>query len=341
MNSDLRSYPGIPMSSIALWLGVMIVMVLIMVVIGGVTRLTGSGLSMVDWKPVTGFLPPLNETQWQAVFALYKASPEYLKVNSYMDLDQFKGIFWLEYIHRVWGRMIGLVFLIPLFKSIRYRIVNKVLPFKLFGIWILICLQGVMGWYMVKSGLINDPHVSPFRLAIHLLLAVFILWSLVWTRNSTAQIKNSVVRSKPLALLTLFSILVTIFYGALVAGLNAGLVYNTFPLMGESILPDDALYNLPVWSNFFENPVMVQFVHRVLALTTFTFVTLLAFDKMRNQNESKWPMLLLGLASLQVGLGIATLLLHVPISLAAMHQAIGILLFTVLVHIVYRDLVKQ
>jgi len=255
--------------SLSNWLFLTAGFVMIMVILGGLTRLTGSGLSMVDWRPVTGFLPPLNEAQWQSVFDLYKVSPQYHKVNFGMSLSEFKGIFWLEFIHRLGGRFIGVLFLAPLLYSLLKKDLRS-WSFKILGIWILGGLQGVMGWYMVKSGLVDEPWVSPFRLCAHLLLAFLTCSLLFWSGlvlRSQYQQKNTLKPQffqslkSPKALATLILVVLTICYGAFVAGMKAGLIYNTFPLMGETFIPSEILFHTPWYENFFMNPVTVQFIH--------------------------------------------------------------------------------
>lgn len=314
--------------TLSTWLFIVAGFVMAMVVLGGFTRLTGSGLSMVDWRPITGFLPPLNLEQWQGVFDLYKTSPEFQKVNFAMTVEDFKGIFWLEYIHRLVGRVIGLVFLIPLALTFLKK---ELSPWrvKVFGIFILGGLQGVMGWYMVKSGLVDDPAVSPFRLCAHLLLAFLTAALLFWSGLSLRYGSNGRAFSTPSTLLQLTLIVLTICYGAFVAGLKAGLVYNTFPLMGAGFIPEELLFHSPWYENFFTNPVTVQFTHRVLATLTLIVIWhhgLRRLKKSPSPQERTWIMALLGWSVVQVTLGIATLLLMVPHDLAVMHQAGALIL---------------
>lgn len=313
------------MLSILLWVTVGLVGG--MVVLGGYTRLTGSGLSMVDWRPITGFLPPLNPADWQAVFDLYKDSPQYKQVNYGMDIEGFKGIFWLEYLHRLMGRFIGLFFLVPLFYSLRHPSLRHYFKWIL-GIWILGGLQGAMGWYMVKSGLIDDPMVSPYRLAAHLLLAFttgsLLLWTGLQVRYGSPRAFSFPTKDTSLWVV-LGSLLVTITYGAFVAGMKAGLLYNTFPLMGDQWIPDEWLFENPWFMNFLKNPVTVQLTHRVLALWTLASIWVYGLGRLSplsdaQPQERPWIGVLLAASAIQVILGIATLILGVPMDLAVAHQ---------------------
>jgi len=323
---------------VATWLLVCCALVFAMVVLGGVTRLTGSGLSMVDWRPVTGVLPPIGDGEWQQVFEMYQASPEFQKKNSYMDLHDFKGIFWLEYLHRLLGRTIGIVFLLPfLFFVWKGYIQKREFP-KYALMFVLGGMQGVLGWYMVKSGLVDNPHVSQYRLTAHLIAAFLIYAYMFWVALSLLFPSQSAEKhpwyGKTLALTSLIT--VTIISGGFVAGLKAGKIYNTFPKMGEYWIPPDFLALDPVWRNFFDNMATVQFDHRILAVLTFALIVAY-WAKLR---KSELPArirrgvnALLHTAVLQVALGISTLLLLVPIFLAASHQAVAMLLFTVALYL--------
>jgi heme a synthase len=323
-------------SIIAFWLLGVAAMVLIMVVIGGLTRLTGSGLSMVEWRPVTGWFPPLTDAEWLATFQAYRATPEYLHVNRGMTLADFKGIFWLEYIHRLWGRLIGMAFIIPFMVFLARGWIGWRLAPHLVMALVLGGLQGVLGWFMVKSGLIDRPEVSQYRLTAHLGAAILIYGYLLWLGWSLMrpQTRNGPAGSTPqwrwaVALTVL--VVLTILAGGFVAGLNAGLVYNTFPLMDGRWVPEGLFPAAPFYINFFEDVTTVQFTHRVLALTTLAAVMAFWLAALR------WPLpraarlavhALAFLAVIQVGLGIATLLLAVPVGLGVAHQAGGVLLFT-------------
>lgn len=318
---------------VAMWLLVCCFLVFAMVVLGGVTRLTGSGLSMVDWRPVTGVLPPLSEAQWAEEFSQYQASPEFKKVNSHMDVDDFKGIFWLEYLHRLLGRIIGLAFFVPfMYFWIRGHIQRAEIP-KYLLMFVLGGMQGVLGWYMVKSGLVDNPNVSQYRLTAHLVAAFTIYAFMLWVALSLLRTGETVSRhpwyGRALGLWSLITI--TVVSGGFVAGLKAGKIFNTFPKMGDSWIPDGLTAMQPFWINAFENMVTVQFNHRVLALTTFALTVLYWFFS-RRENLPRATMIrthwLLIAAIAQVLLGITTLLMRVPIALGAAHQAVGMLLFT-------------
>ena len=322
--------------TIGVWLMVCAGMVLAMVVIGGITRLTGSGLSIVDWRPVTGFLPPLTEAAWTRAFELYRAAPQYLEVNAGMTLAEFRNIFWWEYIHRLWGRLIGLVFLLPfVWFLIRGRVRKSLVP-RLIGLFLLGGAQGALGWYMVRSGLVNVPEVSQYRLAAHLSLAFLIYGALVLTGLSLVLPNPATIADRMgaqvrrLALVALGLIALTIVSGAFVAGTDAGLIFNSFPLMDGAILPP-GYFDHPTAP--FEDHGTIQFHHRLLALVSLAAVALLWW-------RSRWLALaprarmvangLMVMAALQVVLGITTLLLVVPVHAAATHQAGAVLLFTMI-----------
>ncbi len=322
------------------WLALTALFVLLMAVIGAITRLTGSGLSMVEWRPVLGFLPPMGEAAWQRVFELYKQTPEYSQVNAGMDLAGFKGIFWWEYIHRVWGRLIGLVFALP-FAVFWWRgHLARHERWQLLGLLALGAAQGYMGWYMVQSGLVEVAAVSPYRLAAHLLLAVAIMAGLVWlacNRLKPPEPGHGAVsrgRLRRRAVLLLALAVVTVASGALVAGNDAGLVYNTFPLMNGEVFPTGAFTETPAWRNFAESHGVVQFQHRVLAIATAAGALALALTSRRLEVTPRAHGLAYAVgavALVQVGLGIATLLLMVPVALAAAHQFTALLLIALLV----------
>jgi len=323
---------------IASWLYLMATMVFAMVVLGGITRLTHSGLSMVEWRPITGWLPPLTEPDWQVVFEKYKTFPEYKELNEGMTLSGFKGIFWLEFLHRLWGRIIGGAFLLPFVFFVLRGWVNRRLAIKLGALFVLGGLQGVMGWYMVKSGLVDEPDVSQYRLAAHLCLALLIIVALIWVArglNGGYQAQwherdsEAILWFRRAAGGIVVLVFITAFSGALVAGLDAGLTYNTFPLMDGEWIPEGMYALAPFYLNLFENVTTVQFDHRVLAVSTFLCVVSFWFaSKSRDFSGSLvWAINVMAcVVVVQVGLGIATLLLVVPVSLAALHQAVAVLL---------------
>jgi cytochrome c oxidase assembly protein subunit 15 len=325
---------------VATWLLTVCALVFCMVVLGGVTRLTGSGLSMVDWRPVVGWLPPLSEADWQRSFEMYQLSPEFRKVNSHMDLGDYKGIFWLEYLHRLLGRIIGLAFLVPFVVFAVAGYVRRDQWPRYVAMFVLGGLQGVLGWYMVKSGLVDNPHVSQYRLTAHLVAAFLIYAYMFWVALSLLYPAGDGVRH-PLFrrtswLLALIS--VTIVSGGFVAGLRAGRIYNTFPLMGDSLLPQGLLALDPVWRNFFDNATTAQFDHRVLAITTFALILIYWYAARRTDLPARSRRAVTALASvatLQVAIGIATLLLAVPVALGALHQGVALLLLTVTLYLAH------
>ena len=309
-----------------------------MVLLGGVTRLTGSGLSMVDWRPVTGILPPLGDEAWQRTFEMYQQSPEFQKKNSHMDVDAFKGIFWLEYLHRVLGRLIGLAFFVPMVWFLARGYIPWSRSPRYFFMLLLGGMQGLLGWYMVKSGLVDNPAVSQYRLTAHLMSAFLILAFMWWTALSLLHPSEGRERhpwfGKTVALTGLITL--TIISGGFVAGLKAGKLYNTFPMMGDYWVPPGLMALEPAWRNFFDNHATVQFDHRILAMTTFALIVAYWIRTRKTDMPArvkKGVNALLHTAVLQVALGISTLLLVVPIPLAAAHQATGLLLFTVSIYL--------
>ena len=325
---------------VATWLFVCCGLVFAMVILGGVTRLTGSGLSMVDWKPIMGWLPPLNDAEWQRAFDMYKLSPEFLKVNSHMDVNAFKGIFWLEFLHRLLGRTIGIVFALPfIYFLAKGYVVRREWP-KYLLMFVLGGLQGVLGWYMVKSGLIDNPHVSQYRLTAHLVAAILIYAYMFWVGLSLLHAKSDKQHHAWHGRTVLLTALValTIISGGFVAGLKAGEIYNTFPMMGSYWIPPGLSALEPVWRNLFDNMTTVQFDHRILAISTF--VVIAAFWAKARKAEftgrsRQAANALVVTATLQVMLGISTLLLSVPTVLAAAHQAVALLLFTVALYLTH------
>jgi cytochrome c oxidase assembly protein subunit 15 len=330
---------------LALWLMICCAMVYAMVVLGGVTRLTGSGLSMVEWDPIFGVVPPLSEAQWETTFSLYRESPEYQKINAGMDLHGFKQIYWFEFAHRLLGRTIGAVFLIPfLYFLFAGRIRRPLIP-RLATLFVLGGLQGVLGWYMVKSGLVDKPHVSQYRLTAHLAAAIIIYAYMLWLAlglwtNADQDTASPAPRGlRRFAALLGGLIFITALSGGFVAGLKAGFAYNTFPLMDGHWIPEAMFLQSPAWRNFFENITTVQFDHRLLA--TLVFVGCVAFWLMAQRHTLQASArigvhALLAAVVLQVTLGISTLLLYVPTPLASSHQAGALLLLTVILIVNHR-----
>ena len=331
--------------AIVAWLFVVGLMVFAMIVLGGVTRLTHSGLSMVDWRPVTGWLPPLDAAEWERVFARYQEYPEYKKLNLGMTLGEFKSIFLFEYTHRLLGRLIGAAFFVPMAVFWLKGWVDRRLGLKLVGLFVVGALQGVLGWYMVKSGLVSRPDVSQYRLAAHLSLALVILGAMVWVGLGILSPERPAVPPERVpgqgpewgpGRLRCWSwgltalIFVTALSGAFVAGLDAGFVYNTFPLMDGAWVPDGLFELAPGYRNFFENITTVQFDHRILATTVFAAVMVFWWRARRAGLAPGQRLALNVLAAVavaQVALGISTLLLVVPVPLAALHQAGAVALF--------------
>ena len=308
---------------ILIWLFIISFMVVTMVLIGGATRLTGSGLSMVEWRPFLGLLPPLSESEWLRIFELYKLSPEYNQINSWMALSDFKYIFFWEYFHRVWGRLIGILFLIPFLYFLLMNKMNFEILFKSLIIFLLICLQGIIGWWMVKSGLSEVPSVSQYRLSIHLSMAFVILGITFWTALDLYE--GPLKKIEFLDFIPLIFISITIIAGTFVSGMDAGLVYNTFPYMGENIIPIE--YGSLGLFDPFENPVSAQFHHRILAVLTLIIFILYSIHYI-NKYKLNFRILLMAFSIFfQFIIGILTLINSVPVHLGILHQFGGVMLF--------------
>jgi len=323
---------------LALWAG----MVFLTVLIGGATRLTESGLSITEWKPVSGVMPPLSAADWQAEFAKYQQIPEYQQLNRGMSLAEFKRIFLWEYVHRLWARLVGLAFAVPLAVFLARRMLTPALARRLGLVLVLTGLQAAMGWYMVKSGLSVRTDVSQYRLAAHLSLALVIYVLTVWTAADLLRPDGpagpAADRVRPGALAFTGLTFLTAVAGAFVAGLDAGRAYNTFPLMGGRLVPDGYLQLAPWWRNLFEHVPAVQFNHRLLGIATV--VGALALWRLVRQapvsgTTARLAALAALVATLQLTLGIATLLLAVPLSLGVLHQAGAVALLTVAVLLVH------
>ena len=324
---------------IATWLFSVCVLIFAMVVLGGVTRLTRSGLSMVEWAPIMGIIPPLTEQAWLETFAKYQAFPEYKHINQGMDLAGFKSIFWFEYAHRVLGRLIGFAFFVPFVVFwLRGKLTRALAP-KLAAMFILGGLQGLLGWFMVKSGLVDVPHVSQYRLTAHLSLAIAIYGYMFWVALGLVLPPNAYAgrstsdRIRPYAIALTVLIGIMIVSGGFVAGTKAGYAYNTFPLMGGDLIPQGIDALSPWYLNALENRVTIQFNHRWLAMTS-GFLLLAWYWRGRSRFDD--PMLsrsfkLVGMmVIIQLILGISTLLLQVPVWLGVLHQAGALLLFSVM-----------
>jgi len=331
-----RTIASISSSSRALrlWLVAVAALIFAMVLVGGATRLTESGLSIVEWKPLTGTVPPLSESAWQAEFEKYQAIPQYQLMNRGMTLAEFKLIYWWEWAHRLLGRLIGAAFLLPFLWFLWRGAVEPRLRGWLWAIFGLGALQGAVGWWMVASGLAERVNVSPYRLAFHLTLACAIFALIVWTiqRLRPQPVANVATRLRATAIVLLALVLGQIYWGALVAGLRAGLLYNTWPLIDGHVVPAAAslFFNEPWWRNLFENPLTVQFTHRMIAYVLWVAAVAHAVDAGRAGRAGLSIVLALAL-TIQATLGIATLLHQVPILLALAHQGMAIIVLAIAV----------
>ena len=309
--------------AVAAWLLLCAAMAFAMVVVGGVTRLTHSGLPIVEWQPLVGALPPLSRAGWEALFAKYQQTPEFRLVNFGMDLEGFKSIFWWEYFHRLLGRLIGLVFLLPFLWFLVRGKLERRLAWLLGGVFLLGALQGALGWYMVKSGLVDDPRVSHFRLTAHLGMALAIFAAEIWLALDLLA-----ARGRPPARLAgaiALLVFVMALSGGFVAGLRAGKAYNTFPMMNGHWVPPEILLLEPWWQNLLYNMATVQFVHRAFFWLLAVLVPL-AWWRARATPAGAAANLLLAAFVLQAALGVATLLAAVPVALGAAHQGGAVLL---------------
>ncbi len=320
--------------SVEIWLWSICLLVLAMVGVGGITRLTGSGLSMVEWKPIMGAIPPLSQEHWMEVFEKYQASPQFKLVNSSMTLSGFKLIFFWEWFHRLLGRAIGLFYLVPWIYFLAKKMIPTGLNRTLIVGFLLGCGQGLMGWLMVASGLVEQPHVSHYRLAAHLSFALAIMGVIYWAilglraaRLEPASKPNPALAPlRKILCAATFLVIIQIIWGALTAGLRAGLGYNTFPMMGSEWFPDAATTLSPLWLNFFENPVAVQFAHRSFgwllffsAAGIFLYARSLSLPKKQKRAVSAFTHGVFG----QFVLGVLTLVFVVPVHLAVVHQVAG------------------
>lgn len=318
--------------AVVTWLFIVAALVFVMVVVGGITRLTESGLSMTDWHPVTGWLPPLSDAAWQAEFEKYKAFPEYQKVNLGMSLDEFRTIYAWEFGHRLLGRIIGLAFFVPMAVfMLTGRIRRREIPWFLF---LLVAggSQGVLGWFMVQSGLVDRPDVSQYRLAAHLTLAFSIYALLLWTAWSVreeGQDRRALSAMRTPAIILAALVLLQIVVGAFVAGINAGHIYNTWPLMDGALVPDGLFAGGPGLAALFDDHLTIQFVHRVLAyaLLGVAIWTMLRGRRVGGRAKPA-SMGVMHAIALQILLGIATLVMVVPVWLGALHQATALLVWT-------------
>jgi len=330
---------------IAIWLFLLTFLIFLMIIIGGLTRLTESGLSMVDWRPILGIIPPLNNENWLKVFSAYKASPEFIIVNKSMNLDEFKYIFWWEWFHRFFARFIGIVFILPLI----FFVVKKAIPKRLFLTLIIIFVfglfQALVGWWMVKSGLNDNPYVSQYRLTFHLINALIIFAMLFWTALNSSN--NKIIKfysssfPETIFFIGIILLFITIISGGFMAGTNAGQSFNTFPLMNGSIVPEGYIIDDYGLRNIFENTIAINFNHRWIG--SFTFIYILSFtiylllsSKIAITIKSISLLAVLFFSSLQFFLGILTLLSNVKISFASLHQSNSVLLLASLLFAYYQ-----
>jgi cytochrome c oxidase assembly protein subunit 15 len=320
------------------WLVTIVVLIAIMALVGGATRLTESGLSIVEWKPVTGTLPPLNQEQWTQAFDAYKTIPQYRELNAGMTLGEFKTIFWWEWSHRLLGRVIGVAFLLPFLWFLWRGALSADLRRRLWLVFGLGALQGAVGWWMVASGLSERVEVSQYRLATHLALAFFIFAAILWTLRRLVDGPSSAASSRlkitGVALLVLT--FVQLYLGALLAGLRAGRIYNTWPQIDGALIPSAArlFFEQPWWRNLFENTLTVQFEHRMTAYALFALAILHVLDAVRSRAGTAVITGALWLAAaitLQAALGIVTLLNQVPVLLGLGHQAVAMSVLTLAV----------
>ena len=327
---------------ISIWLMIMFLIISLMIVVGGLTRLTDSGLSITEWQLFSGFLPPLNESDWTRYFNLYKKIPEYKLQNYSMTLNEFKIIFWWEWIHRFLGRLIGLSFILPLlFFSFKIGF-KKLLNFYL--IFFLICFQGFIGWYMVSSGLVERVDVSHYRLSIHLIIAFIIISLILWNYLSLIieyKIENNLKYYLPL--IFLFLLYLQIIIGAFVSGMDAGQIYNTWPLMGSNYFPDDNNFLYLFKISAFNDASLVQFMHRNLAYLILIFYLFMMFKIYKNKLSKLYLSInILGiLLIIQIILGIFTLLYGAQILLASMHQISSIFLVSFSIYFLYLNTNQQ
>jgi heme a synthase len=330
-----RSKAALP--SIGTWLGWVAFMVLLMVIVGGATRLTNSGLSITEWDPVFGAIPPMNAADWDILFQKYQQSSQYKLQNAGMSLTQFQFIFWWEWAHRLLGRLIGFVFLIPFLYFLVMRKLELRLVPRLVILFVLGGLQGALGWYMVSSGLVNRVDVSQYRLAAHLTLASVLFAAIIWTISSLKW-RHKFPRNFDAwtALILFLLVLLQIAAGGFVAGLDAGQGYNTWPLMDGKYIPDGLSAMQPVWHNVFENALTVQFDHRILAYVIFVIAVMHAV-----KTFSFTSMVLCYLVFVQAGLGIMTLLMHIPLGFALAHQATAMLVLAAAVWNLHKKTIDQ
>jgi cytochrome c oxidase assembly protein subunit 15 len=335
---DQRSIPEFQLRAVRLWLLAAAAMIFLTLVVGGATRLTESGLSIVEWQPISGVLPPMSDSAWQVEFEKYQAIPQYRELNRGMSISQFKTIYWWEWTHRLVARTTGAVFLLPFLFFLARGWVPRRLRVRLWTIFGAGALLGVVGWWMVSSGLSGTRvSVSQYRLAFHLTLAAAIYAAIVLTAQQLAPVVRSTApkRLRIVALVIVGALLVQIYLGALVAGLHAGLIYNSWPMIDGAFVPDAARlwFMTPAWRNLFENTLTVQFDHRMLAYAIWVLAGFHAIDARQTRSGAMGAIILATAVTLQAALGVATLMNQAPLPLSLMHQWMAIIVFTIaLVH---------
>ena len=326
------------------WLISLLIFIAIIVIVGGLTRLTDSGLSITTWDVVSGILPPLNSNEWEKVFNLYKEIPQFYLLNQSMTLNEFKVIYYWEYIHRVLGRILGLLFLIPFIYIYFKKILSKNYNWNFFVLFLLILLQGTVGWYMVKSGLVENTTVSHYRLAIHLNLALILFSAIFWYFLNIKNKKNKIFfnfnNNFILPKIFIFLVFLQITFGAFTSGLDAGKVYQTWPLMNNYFFPDDLSFRDIVFPKIFNEPSFVQFIHRKLAYIILLFVLVISFLTFYKKNKDMYNSVyfLLAMIFVQIILGIFTLLSGAYILIASLHQISTILLLISSIYFYYKSL---
>ncbi len=333
---------------VSVWLSTLTIMTFVMIIIGGLTRLTDSGLSMVDWRPIMGTLPPLSPNAWIEAFNSYKSTPEFKIVNKSITLDEFKYIFWWEWFHRFFARCMGIVFLLPFVFFLYYKKISKNLFLALIFVFLFGMFQAVVGWWMVKSGLVDNPYVSAYRLTFHLINALIIYCILFWCSLNSIFGKNINLSIyfyiKYFFILSLFFIFITIISGGFMAGTNSGDSYNTYPLMNGELIPEGYFIKDYSYLNIFENSIAINFNHRWLASFTFIFIlfSCIYFLISKKHNlDKKYIYIIIFFITLQFLLGVLTLLYSVPIIMASMHQTNSTLLLSVIIFSFHRYLYKK
>jgi cytochrome c oxidase assembly protein subunit 15 len=328
------------------WLYLLLFLLIVVIAVGGLTRLTNSGLSITEWEVISGIFPPFNNKDWHESFDLYKKIPQYYLINKNISLAEFKTIYYWEYFHRLLGRLFGLIFLIPFVFFIIKKVFSKEYNLKFFLLFCLILLQGIIGWYMVKSGLIENITVSHFRLAIHLNLALILFSSIYWYLLNFVNFSNKYFfnfsNENNFIKIFILVIFLQITLGAFVSGLDAGEIYQTWPLMNNNYLPDDTDFKTITLSNIFYNHSLIQFLHRNIAYIIFVYVTLISINIFYNKKKYLYTALfpLFFMVFVQIGLGIITLISGLNIMYASMHQISTIFLLVSSINFYHKSIIQ-